>query len=145
MYPLSLELQYSKLWKDEVSRFAKQVNSIILKGVQTYSIEARADSYSFEPVARLDVSDLRVLLNQLKNQYGDFAPRKEFESQIKRNVQMIDAWSRDKTATFLNKQLVSMNSPPRAGVVGGDRSLFRVPGIIVSQKSPAKFGTELTR
>ncbi|MCH1913080.1 minor capsid protein [Leptospira noguchii] len=134
MYPLSLELQYSKLWKDEVSRFAKQVNSIILKGVQTYSIEARADSYSFEPVARLDVSDLRVLLNQLKNQYGDFAPRKEFESQIKRNVQMIDAWSRDKTATFLNKQLVSMNSPPRAGVVGGDRSLFRVPGIIVSQK-----------
>ncbi|MCH1911043.1 hypothetical protein L9Z17_03305 [Leptospira noguchii] len=47
---------------------------------------------------------------------------------------MIDAWSRDKTATFLNKQLVSMNSPPRAGVVGGDRSLFRVPGIIVSQK-----------
>ncbi|MCH1911042.1 hypothetical protein L9Z17_03300 [Leptospira noguchii] len=76
MYPLSLELQYSKLWKDEVSRFAKQVNSIILKGVQTYSIEARADSYSFEPVARLDVSDLRVLLNQLKNQYGDFAPGK---------------------------------------------------------------------
>ncbi|EMM77063.1 minor capsid protein [Leptospira santarosai] len=134
MYPLSLELQYSKLWRDEVSRFAKQVNSIILNGVQTYSKEARADSYFFEPVVRLDVSDLRVLLNQLKNQYGDFAPRKEFESQIKQNVQMIDAWSRDKTNSFINKQYESMNSPPRAGVVGGDRSLFRVPGIPVSQK-----------
>ncbi|WP_004472595.1 phage minor head protein [Leptospira santarosai] len=134
MYPLSLELQYSKLWRDEVSRFAKQVNSVILNGVQTYSKEARADGYFFEPVVRLDVSDLRVLLNQLKNQYGDFAPRKEFESQIKQNVQMIDAWSRDKTNSFINKQYESMNSPPRAGVVGGDRALFRVPGIPVSQK-----------
>lgn len=133
MYPLSLELQYSKLWKDEVSRFAKQVNSVILKGVQAYSKEARADSYFFEPVVRLDVSDLRILLGQLKSQYGDFAPRKEFESQIKRNVQMIDAWSRDKTNSFIGKQYESMNSP-RAGVVGGDRSAFRVPAIPISQK-----------
>lgn len=134
MYPLSLELQYARLWKDEVSRFAKQVNSVILKGVQVYSKEARADSYFFEPVVRLDVSDLRILLSQLKSQYGDFAPRKEFESQIKQNVQMIDAWSRDKTNSFIGKQYQSMNSPPRAGVVGGDRSAFRVPGISISQK-----------
>ncbi|UOG61441.1 phage minor head protein [Leptospira noguchii] len=133
MYPLSLELQYSKLWKDEVLRFAKQINSVVLKGVQTYSKEARADSYFFEPVVRLDVSDLRALLNQLKNQYGDFAPRNEFETQIKRNVQMIDAWSRDKTNAFLNKQLGSMNAPP-AGTIGGDRSSFRVPGIPIPQK-----------
>lgn len=134
MYPLSLELQYARLWREEVSRFAKQVNSTILKGVQAYSKETRADSYFFEPVVRLDVSDLRVLLGQLKNQYGDFAPRKEFESQIKRNVEHIDAWSRDKTNEFVKKQYNSMNSPPMAGVIGGDRSAFRVPGIPISQK-----------
>ncbi|MFQ3855944.1 phage minor head protein [Leptospira kirschneri] len=136
MYPLSLERQYSNLWKSEISKFAEEINSKVLTKVKEYTStsEARADSFFYTPVVRLDVSDLRGLLIQLKDQYGDFVPRKEFESQIKRNVHLIDAWSRDKTNEFVKKQYGNMNSPPIAGVVGGNRSDFRVPAIKIPEK-----------
>lgn len=138
MYPLALEQQYGELFREEFSVFAEKLNRKFLSVAKKYlrdnsNTDPRLDSApEFEQnqtEVKHDISDLLKALFQLRDEYGDFPPRPKFESQIKRNIHQIDAWTRDKTSEVIQKQNEMMGSPPRAGVSGGDRSQFRVPAV----------------
>jgi SPP1 gp7 family putative phage head morphogenesis protein len=146
MYPLALEQQYGELFREEFSVFAEELNRKFLSLAKKYlrdnpNTDPRLDSTSEfdqnKTEVKHDISDLLKSLFQLRDEYGDFPPRPKFESQIKRNIHQIDAWTRDKTGEVIQKQNEMMGSPPRAGVSGGDRSQFRVPAVnLPASESP---------
>ncbi len=146
MYPLALEQQYGELFRDEFGVFAAELNRKFLSLAKKYirenpNSDPRLDSV-IQPgqnhtEVKHDVSDLLKSLFALRDEYGDFPPRPKFESQIKRNIHQIDAWTRDKTGALIQGQNEMMGSPPRAGVSGGDRSQFRVPAVTLpTNESP---------
>lgn len=146
MYPLALEQQYGDLFREEFTTFASELNRKFLSIAKKYIREnpnkdPRLDSVTqigeYQTEVKHDVSDLLKSLFALRDEYGDFPPRQKFESQIKRNFHLIDAWTRDKTGELIQKENEMMGGPPKAGVSGGDRSQFRVPTVTLpTNESP---------
>lgn len=146
MYPLALEQQYGDLFREEFAVYAEELNRKFLSIAQKYirsnpNSDPRLDAVDQmkqnQTEVKHDVSDLLKSLFKLRDEYGDFPPRPKFESQIKRNIHQIDAWTRDKTGEVFQKQNEVMGSPPKSGVSGGDRSQFRVPAVTLpSNESP---------
>ncbi|TGL06488.1 phage head morphogenesis protein [Leptospira bouyouniensis] len=146
MYPLALEQQYGELFREEFAIFASELNRKFLSIAKKYirenpNTDPRLDTIASQgqnqTEVKHDVSDLLKSLFELRDEYGDFPPRPKFESQIKRNIHQIDAWTRDKTGALIQSQNELMGSPPRAGVSGGDRSQFRVPAVsLPTNESP---------
>ncbi len=97
----------------EYRSLAAEFNSAVFVRLKTAMKQDSKD------MVRADnLTDLMVFLASLRSEFGDRIGRRILDGKLKKNLALIDAWSRDKTVEALNRLQARYNTPQPSSVTG---------------------------
>ena len=124
-YPIALELEYGKLWASVVAKVCKNFCLSVLQAgkeiaaaaTSALSADRQAERADSQDALRYDeptLAEVLAFINELKEKEGSRINTAVLKSHIKKQLKLIDAWSRSKTSEVLQRNITRLTMPQPA-------------------------------